>query len=166
MAANGFGALVGVLLYGAYGHRVKMQGQFQVLTAAGFGIVLALFAITPWFSLSLLLVAITGGVSSVYMAANNTIIQMTVDDQYRGRVMSVYMMTWGLMPFGTLPMGALADVFGAPAAVAGQAIFSAIVIGLVALRLPRLWAFHAANRSDQAWADQARSVGNVSALVQ
>ena len=138
MAANGFGALVGVLLYGAYGHRVRQQGMFQIVTAAGFGLILALFAISPWFSVSLVLVALTGGISSVYMAANNTIIQLTVDDAYRGRVMSVYMMTWGMMPFGTLPMGILADIFGAPGAVAGQAIFSSAVVLFVAYRLPRL----------------------------
>ncbi len=138
MAANGLGALVGVLLYGAYGHRVRRQGQFQIVTAAGFGVLLALFAVSPWFSLSLVLVALTGGVSSVYMAANNTIIQLTVDDAYRGRVMSVYMMTWGMMPFGTLPMGILTGVFGAPAAVAGQALFSSLVVLFVAYRLPRL----------------------------
>ena len=138
MAANGLGALTGVLLYGAYGQRIHRQGVFQIVAAAGFGCILALFALSPWFSLSLVLVAITGGVSSVYMAANNTIIQMTVDDEYRGRVMSVYMMTWGMMPFGTLPMGILADTFGAPAAVAGQALFSSIVVLFVAYKLPRL----------------------------
>lgn len=138
MAANGAGALVGVLLYGAYGHRIRQQGLFQIATAAGFGVLLAMFAVSPWFSLSLLLVALTGAVSSVYMAANNTIIQLTVDDAYRGRVMSVYMMTWGMMPFGTLPMGILAGVFGAPLAVAGQALFSSLVVIFVAYRLPRL----------------------------
>lgn len=138
MAANGFGALLGALLFGAYGSRIRQQGMFQVATAAGFGVVLALFAISPWFSLSLILVAITGAISSIYMSANNTIIQMTVDDAYRGRVMSVYMMTWGMMPFGTLPMGILSDLFGAPVAVAGQALLSTLVVLLVAYRLPRL----------------------------
>ncbi len=138
MAASGFGALTGALFYGAYGDRILKQGMFQIATAAGFGIALAAFALSPWFSLSLVLVAITGAISAVYMAANNTVIQLTVDDAYRGRVMSVYMMTWGLMPFGTLPMGALADVFGAPAAVAGQALLSTIVVLIVAYRLPRL----------------------------
>jgi MFS family permease len=138
MAASGVGALAGALLYGAIGDRIRRQGYFQIATAAGFGLVLALFALSPWFPLSLLLVAMTGGISSVYMAANNTVIQLTVDDAYRGRVMSVYMMTWGMMPFGTLPMGALSDVFGAPAAVAGQAVFSTLVVLFVAYRLPRL----------------------------
>jgi hypothetical protein len=86
---------------------------------------------------------LTGAISAIYMAANNTVIQLTVDDAYRGRVMSVYMMTWGMMPFGTLPMGILSDIFGAPAAVAGQAVFSSLVVLLVAYRLPRLRALEA-----------------------
>jgi hypothetical protein len=48
------------------------------------------------------------------------------------------------MPFGTLPMGVLSDVFGAPAAVAGQAILSTLVVLLVAYRLPRLRALERA----------------------
>ncbi|MEZ4521172.1 MAG: MFS transporter [Thermomicrobiales bacterium] len=138
MAASGAGALAGALLYGAYGDKIRRQGMFQVATAAGFGIVLAAFALSPWFPLSLVLVGLTGGISAIYMAANNTVIQMTVDDAYRGRVMSVYMMTWGMMPFGTLPMGILSDILGAPAAVAGQAILSTAVVLFAAYRLPRL----------------------------
>lgn len=138
MAVSGAGALIGSLLYATYGMKVQRQGLLLVSTAAGFGVVLALFAITPWFPLALVLVAITSGVSAVYMANNNTVLHLTVDDEYRGRVMSVYLMTWGLMPFGTLPMGWFADAFGAPLAVAGQAILSTIVVLAVAYRLPRL----------------------------
>ena len=138
MAASGVGALAGALLYGAYGNRIHRQGRFQILTASAFGVVLAAFALSPYFILSFILVGAVGCISSVYMAANNTVIQMTVDDAYRGRVMSVYMMTWGMMPFGTLPMGALSEVFGAPTAVAGQALLSTAVVLIVASRLPRL----------------------------
>ncbi len=138
MAASGAGALAGALLFAAYGTRVKRQGRFMVVTATMFGVMLALFAVSPWWPLSLLLVALTSGFSAVYMAQNNTIIQLMVADAYRGRVMSVYLMTFGLMPFGTLPMGALAEAVGAPAAVAGHAILCTLVVFFVALRLPSL----------------------------
>jgi hypothetical protein len=97
-----------------------------------------LFAFSPWMPLSLVLVAITSGVSATYMSLNNTILQMSVSDEFRGRVLSVYLMTWGLMPFGTLPMGALAGAFGAPIAVAAGGITSTLLVIVIAVRLPAL----------------------------
>ena len=48
---------------------------------------------------------------------NQALIMEEVDDQYRGRVMSVFMMNFGLMPLGVLPAGALAERFGGQFAV-------------------------------------------------
>ena len=138
MAASGAGALAGALLFAAYGQRIRRQGRFMVIMASLFGVWLALFAFSPWWQLSLVLVALTSGCSAVYMAQNNTVIQLMVADEYRGRVMSVYLMTFGLMPFGTLPMGALTEALGAPTAVAIHGILSTLVIILVALKLPAL----------------------------
>ena len=48
---------------------------------------------------------------------NQALIMEEVDDQYRGRVMSVFMMNFGLMPLGVLPAGVLAERFGGQFAV-------------------------------------------------
>lgn len=69
------------------------------------------------FPLSLLLLIFTGGFQMVYMSANQTLIQMTTPDEYRGRVMGIYMLNHGLLPFGSLIAGAIADVWTAPFAV-------------------------------------------------
>ncbi|RIK46174.1 MAG: MFS transporter, partial [Chloroflexi bacterium] len=81
-------------------------------------------------------------ISAFYMSMNNTLIQMSVSDEMRGRVMAVYLMTWGLMPFGTLPMGALADAFGAPWAVAAGGMASTALILLIAVRVPSVRRLH------------------------
>lgn len=138
MAGSGAGALTGALLFAAYGHKVRRQGRFLIVTASMFGGCLVLFALSPWWPLSILLVALTSGFSAVYMAQNNTIIQLMVADEYRGRVMAVYLMTFGLMPFGTLPMGALSEAIGAPVAVALHGVVCVVVILLVAFRMPAL----------------------------
>jgi hypothetical protein len=66
------------------------------------------------------------------MTLNGTIVQELCAEEYRGRVSSVYMVTWGLMPLGALPAGALAEVYGAPLTVfLGGAIclvFSAAIL--------------------------------------
>ena len=135
MTASGIGALSGSLAVAWIGSRTRDFGNLQIITAAIFGINVALFAFSPWMPLSLVLVALTSGVSAVYMSLNNTILQMSVSDEFRGRVLSVYLMTWGLMPFGTLPMGALAEAFGAPIAVAAGGLTSTALVLLMSLRI-------------------------------
>jgi len=93
MTASGVGALAGSLAVAALGNRMREFGSLQIITAALFGIMVALFAFSPWMPLSLLLVALTSGVSSIYMSLNNTVLQMSVSDEFRGRVLSVYLMT-------------------------------------------------------------------------
>jgi hypothetical protein len=63
---------------------------------------------------------------------------LTVPDALLGRVMSVYMTTWGLMPLGSLPQGVLADWFGAPAVVASTGLLSSLIVLLMAVRSPKL----------------------------
>jgi hypothetical protein len=65
-------------------------------------------------------------------------VQVATPDELRGRVMSVYMMTWGLMPLGSLPQGILADLLGAPVVAAGTGLLSCLVVILYAVRNPAL----------------------------
>ena len=52
----------------------------------------------------------------VHMAASNTLVQTLVDDDKRGRVMSLYTMAIrGMVPLGSLVAGGLASQIGAPA---------------------------------------------------
>jgi hypothetical protein len=55
-----------------------------------------------------------------------------------GRVMSLYMITWGLMPLGMLPAGALAEIFGAPVVVSTGGTILFIFLVIVAISQPRL----------------------------
>ncbi len=75
-----------------------------------------------------------GGLGAIAMTATaNTVIQLTVPDQLRGRVMSVYTTVFaGSTPFGGLSMGAIASGFGSAVAMAvGGAI--SVVVGVIGL---------------------------------
>jgi hypothetical protein len=68
------------------------------------------------------------------MTVNNTAIQMVITDDVRGRVMSVMMMTFGLMPLGAVPAGIAAQSVGAPPVVAVCALlFIVSTLAIVAL---------------------------------
>ena len=112
-AASGLGALAGALFL-ASRKSVAGLGRIIVLAAFGFGIGLILFGLsrTFWFSLPMML--ITGMGMMVQMAASNTVLQTIVDETKRGRVMSLFLMAYaGMMPFGSLFGGFLADRIGA-----------------------------------------------------
>jgi hypothetical protein len=76
--------------------------------------------------------------SAVFLAINQTVLQMRVEEAVRGRVMSVILLTWGLMPFGVLPLGALAARIGAPLAVSASSGLALLLALLVTLRIPEL----------------------------
>lgn len=119
--ASGFGGLVGALIV-ANLDAYPRKGRLMLGGALAFGGFVALFALSPWFSLALVFIAAIGFTSMVSMTVNNTAIQLIIPDEMRGRVMSVMMMTFGLMPLGAVPAGVAAESVGAPPVVAVSAL--------------------------------------------
>lgn len=114
MAASGVGALVGAL-YLASRRSVLGLGKLIAIAAAIFGIGLISFSFSRILSLSLLLLVFVGFGWMIQMASSNTVLQTMVDDDKRGRVMSLYVMAFmGMAPFGSLLGGSLASKIGAP----------------------------------------------------
>lgn len=120
-AAAGAGGLAGSVLVAVFG---DTERKFRLMMASliGFGGTLALFALSPWFLLGVGLVLIADIFASTFQTMNNTVVQVLIPDAVRGRVMSLMMMTFGLTPLGTVPIAAVAQQFGAPAAVAGACV--------------------------------------------
>ena len=137
MAAPGVGGTISSLATASLG---DFQGKGRLLWAAGaaFGLSLILFANIPYLIPVLLLLALVGAASNACMVSTNCLLQVHAGERMRGRVMSVYMMTWGLMPLGTLPAGALADRAGVPLVVTLQGALLAAVFVAVGLLWPRL----------------------------
>ncbi len=117
-AASGVGAVAGALwLAGRKGH----AGLPVVIgsAAALFGASLICFAFSESYPLSLALMVLTGASMMMTFAGSNTLLQALTSDVMRGRVMSLFSMTFmGLAPLGSLAGGALAGHIGAPATVA------------------------------------------------
>lgn len=111
MTISGVGALIGSLIVASM-QDYPRRAQLQLIGGLVFGISLALFAVQSSFIAAILVLLIVGLASSYFQALNSTMVMAASDQQYYGRVMSVYMMTFSLMPLGTLPMGFVADVIG------------------------------------------------------
>jgi MFS family permease len=136
-SAGGAGALLGVILVAWYSHS-RSKGFHAVGGASVFGILLIAFAFSGSYPLSLILAAALGATSQFYMTTISTILQMNLPDQLRGRVMSIYGLTWELMPVGGIIAGAIADFAGAPTAVGFGGFMVAGMAVAVALLRPRI----------------------------
>jgi MFS family permease len=115
MGAAGIGALAGAMFLAS---RDNVLGLETVLVVAAmiFGGGLIAFSQSRLFWLSLGLMIVCGFGMMVHMAASNTLVQTFVDDDKRGRVMSLYTMSLrGMVPLGSLIAGGLASHIGAPA---------------------------------------------------
>ena len=115
----GIGALIGSLFSGVRSkEKVK---KAMMLSFIGFGILLVIFGIAAIFLsryvaiFAILLVAI-GFSFSTFSATNNTVLQLMVDDAYRGRVLSALFLGFGLTSLGSFAIGWIAEISSAPAA--------------------------------------------------
>jgi MFS family permease len=117
LAANGVGSLTGTLMVAALSN-YRHRGRLVIAGVGAFGVLMMLFAWTSSLWLSLPAIAMLGLVIALYGTMNDTLIQTTVDDAYRGRVMAAYSMFWGLTPIGGLFAGWLAGVWNVQWALA------------------------------------------------
>jgi predicted MFS family arabinose efflux permease len=132
-AAGGVGGLAGAFLVANLGGYPK-KTRLLLGGALAFGGFLVMFALTPWFYLALVFIALLGFGSMIVGTVNNTAIQLVIPHEVRGRVMSVMMMTFGLMPLGSVPAGIVAERVGAPPVVAvsaGLFVVSALLVFLL-----------------------------------
>jgi MFS family permease len=131
--AVGVGAIFGSMVV-AYLADTPHKNKLQIMSGIAFGITLAAFALSTNYVLALGLLAVAGFMSSGYLTFNRMLVVLQTERPLYGRVMSVYGMTWSLMPLALLPIGALVDRFGAPASVAGSGLALSVTITLIALK--------------------------------
>ena len=72
------------------------------------------------------------------LALSNTLLLSNTEDTYQGRVMSVYMMNWGITMVGVFFVGVLADRVGVQLAVGGAAGLLGVITLYYLLLAPRM----------------------------
>jgi MFS family permease len=138
MGASGVGALVGAL-YLASRRSVLGLGRLIPITASVFGIGLIAFSLSHVLVISLLFILMVGFGQMVQMASSNTVLQTIVDDDKRGRTMSLYTMAFmGMTPFGSLLAGSLASKIGAPGTLIVGGIACLLGSAFFANKLPSM----------------------------
>ncbi len=113
LSFGGIGSLIGTLGLASVGD-VKRKGMTMAFCLAAMGIALILFSQAPWLALAIVFLMIVNMFQVTFVTLNQTVLQATITDDMRGRVASLHMLEYGLIPAGVFAAGGAADVIGAP----------------------------------------------------
>jgi len=115
LGSAGSGALAAALFLALRGGRRDAAGLDRLVAQAmlASGIALAAFALTPVIALAFPLLTALGFCVVISIAGSNTLIQMVVEEDYRGRVMAIFSTAFlGIAPLGSLALGAIGAAAG------------------------------------------------------
>ncbi len=141
------GGIMAVLIVPNILRRYRGRSIFTLGTIA-FGGSLVAFAASPWFLLSLFLLAMVGFSGIMYTVATEVTLQTHVPDELRGRVMGLYGIVWSLPPLGAGMVAAVANFTGVPWAFGGAAVFLIVNILAVNMFSPALRGLGVVSASD------------------
>ena len=116
ISAGSTGALLSALTLSAVGD-IRRKGLALVLGYIGFGAFLIMFALSKSLLLSLALLAASWASVAMYETMLTTLLQTSVPNEMRGRVLSFQTFTWGLSGLSGFQTGAIAALLGAPLAI-------------------------------------------------
>lgn len=125
LSANGLGALLGALTVATYGQRIRPR--LMILGGLWlFSAMLLLLAVVRWYPLVLACLAVGGWGMLLYFSTTNTLMQTSVSDEMRGRVMGIWALVFGgMMPVGGIESGFLSQAVGVPWTIAVGAMVCA-----------------------------------------
>lgn len=121
LSMTGVGGLIGAVV-SANMERQPAKGRLMLIGGIILGLATLAFGLSPWFLLALPILVVNGIGQMLFQATNNSSVQALVPADVRGRVMSVMMMSFGLMPLGVIPVTIAADQWGARAAITGLSL--------------------------------------------
>lgn len=148
LISSGAGSIVGGLLVAA-SEKLKTLGRLVLWTLAGLGAAVTGFALSRWLLLSCALIFLSGAAMMISASLMLSLVQLTVSDQMRGRVMSVYNLAFRLgIPIGSLALGKLIPIVGISPALAGSGVALIGIASYVLIAMRRVPIFRPAQFAD------------------
>ena len=129
-AAQGTGAMIAAVLAATYLSTSRKKGQWVVLGQIAFIFPLIALGFVKTLSVSIPLLVLMGWGTVMQLVTMNTLIQLKVPNELRGRVFSIYLWALqGVAPFGSLLIGFIAQNWGVPLAALTGGVITLISIG-------------------------------------
>lgn len=132
MTAMGIGAMSAALFITF--KPIKRRGRFVLTVLVVNALLMVGLGVTHSFWLSLAVLVGLGAAGAIALTMHQTLLQTNCDDRYRGRVISLWFLVFGLQPIGMLPAGALAEAAGTGWAIAAMGALHLLVLTVVILR--------------------------------
>jgi MFS family permease len=125
----------------AYLKRVERQGAVMLANGLLFSLSLIIFALSPNLVIGTIMLFIAGVTSTIYGTIIATFIQVSVPNELRGRVMSLYAITLiGLPSLGALGSGAVAEWLGGLQGAPRAVLLASVILGIILVfLLPVFW---------------------------
>src|ERR1044071_7327175 len=136
LTAMGIGALCSSLIIATIGDSMP-RGLIMTAGVALYGVLVVIFAVSPWFSLSLVLMAVIGLCHVSSHALVQTVIQTYSPPEFRGRTMAIFHMTQVLLLLGGMLVGALSALMGAPLAAASMSMIGTLCMIMLYIAAPK-----------------------------
>jgi MFS family permease len=128
--AGGVGGLIGSLASASFDN-FERKGFLMLIGSLIMAICFIAFAVSPVLVVAAVVLAAGNVGQMIFMTTNNTVIQATVPDEFRGRVMSMLMMSFGISPLGVLPVAVAADTLGVQWAIGLSAVVFLVLVIVV-----------------------------------
>lgn len=140
MSTLGVGSVVGSFLSAALSEYPR-KGAILIWAGLILGVGLVAFALSPAMPAAIAALLVLGVAQALIMALNQTLLNLAIVDEFRGRVLSVYMMTWNLSPLVFMPLGAITDLTGPRFTLAVAGVLTAVSILAIGARVPAVREF-------------------------
>ena len=138
MSATGVGALAGAIFL-ASRNNLNGLGEMIVIAAILYAVGYFALALSNVLSISLIIALVLGFSLMMQMASSNTIVQTIVEDQKRGRVLSLFVMARrGIESLGSLLFGAIAAWVGTPGTLMIAGVICLFAVAAFATKLPSI----------------------------
>jgi len=121
----GVGSIIMTLIVAQFA-QVRNKGRIMSVALVLYISMIFAFSFSRVYVLSFALLVLGGMNLVIFNTFNQTLLQLNLEDEYRGRVLSLFTMVQGLNPFGALFMGSLAERTGTPAAIAMFCVVAAL----------------------------------------
>jgi MFS family permease len=120
MSIQGIGSLVGSLVIASLPN--KHRGMLLIASGLVLGVGLLFFSWSTWYWVTAGILLVVGVGQAGRMSISQVLVQTYTDDEFRGRVLSVYHMEMGIVQFGTFIVALIASQVGPQIAIGGTAV--------------------------------------------
>ena len=136
-ASIGAGGVVAAVLIAGVGF-VFRKGMVAFIGLVSGCLLVLLFALSTWYLVSIAILVAMGFSQYIFRVANSTLVQTIVPDEFRGRVMSIYMLDHGFTPVATLLISLAVHLWNPSGAFAVIGAFSLVLSVVLAITLSQV----------------------------